>query len=100
MIKHIVMWSLIENLDAAKKTTICKELKERLEGLKTQIPEIQSIEVGFDLNGSKNSMDVLLYSTFYSMADLETYQAHPAHVEAAEFIRSVVSERKVVDYEI
>lgn len=100
MIKHIVMWNLKETFDEAEKTTVCKELKEKLEGLNAQIPEIQSIEVGFDLNGSENSMDVLLYSTFDSVSDLETYQSHPAHVKVAKFVGSVVSERKVVDYEI
>lgn len=100
MIKHIVMWNLKEDLGGRSSDDIKAEMKQRLEGLRTLIPEIKKIEVGFNYNTSEFGMDVVLYSEFDSAADLDAYQVHPAHVEAAGFIKSVVRERKVADYEI
>jgi len=41
---------------------------------------------------------MVLISEFKDLRDLESYQKHPEHVKAAEFIGKVRLERKVVDY--
>ena len=93
MIKHIVMWNLKDKSDATK-------VKTMLEALKDKVPGIIEIEVGIDFNGSDAAADVVLYSTFASLDDLNAYQQHPEHQAVIPFMQSVTSGRKVVDYEI
>lgn len=96
MIKHIVTWKLQEENKANSAT----EIKSKLEALVGKIDGIVELEVGVDFNQSDAAHDVLLYSTFATKADLDNYQTHPLHVEAASFIKSVVTNRVVVDYEV
>lgn len=96
MIKHIVMWKL---KDENKEKNALK-IKKDLEALKSEISQIKEIEVGIDVNKSDAAYDVVLYSTFDSQEDLDSYQVHPKHKEAGVFIRQVVSSRVVVDYEV
>ena len=44
--------------------------------------------------------DVVLVSEHDDNEALEAYQAHPAHLEAAGFIRSVTNDRATVDHEV
>lgn len=96
MIKHIVTWKLQEENKANNAT----EIKSKLEALVGKIDGIVELEVGIDFNQSDAAHDVLLYSTFATKTDLDNYQTHPLHVEAASFIKSVVTNRVVVDYEV
>jgi len=41
-----------------------------------------------------------IITTFEDKAGLETYAIHPEHLKVVEFIKTVVSGSKVVDYEI
>lgn len=97
MIKHIVMWDFAtdEDLDLVKEN-----FKNRLEGLKDRIDTIIKIEVGFNINGTLSAKDIVLYSEFGSMDDLNAYQIHPAHVEVGSYIKSVTKDRIVADYEV
>ncbi len=92
MIKHIVLWKLKDRAQAA-------EMKAALEALPAKIPQIVTFEVGICLAAGEALADVALYSEFASLADLETYVAHPEHQKVVAFIRPLVSERRVADYE-
>ena len=100
MIKHIVIWKLKEQPGESGNTVNAKKLKADIEALKDEIPEIKHIEVGINMSGSDQSGDVVLYSEFDELADLQIYQNHPAHQEVVAFVNEVVSERRVVDYEM
>ena len=63
-----------------------------------KIPGLISIDAGTDINRSGAAWDVVLISEHESKEALETYQAHPDHVEVKNFIGSVAAERVVVDY--
>ena len=93
MIKHIVMWTLKDKTDAHK-------VKTMLEGLKGKVPSIIDIEVGIDVNGSEAAADVVLYSTFASMDDLNAYQHHPEHQAVIPLMQAMTTSRMVADYEI
>jgi len=93
MIKHIVMWTLHDKGDAIK-------VKQLLEDLKKTIPTIIELEVGIDFNQSDAAADVVLYSTFASLDDLNQYQQHPSHVAVIPKMQNMANFRKVVDYEI
>ena len=96
MIKHIVMWKLKEET----KEENARKIKEDLEGLNNIIKEALSIEVGIDINKSEQAYDVVLYSTFNSLEDLDSYQKNNDHLKVASFIKKVASSRVVVDYEV
>ena len=99
MIKHMVMWRIKESFEGADKGELMDRIKEELEGLKNVIPEIKTMEVGRNSNELPTSFDVALYSEFESNEDLEIYKEHPEHQKVAQFIREVVADAVVVDYE-
>lgn len=95
MTKHIVMWKIKDE----NKAENALKIKNGLEGLKGKIDGLADIEVGINTNPSDMSFDVVLYSVFDDQAALDAYQANPLHLEVAGFVRSVATERHVVDYE-
>jgi hypothetical protein len=100
MIKHIVFWKLKDEAEGASKAENARKMKAKLEALAGRIPTLKHIEVGLNFEPSDAAADVVLYSEFTSKADLDAYQTHPEHVAAGAFVRSVVMERRVADYEI
>lgn len=99
MIKHIVMWKLKEDACGNSKSTNAKLMKEKLEAMLQVIPEIQTLEVGLNINPAEN-FDVILYSTFKTLDDLKVYSDHPEHKKVSDFVSAVRSERYAIDYEV
>ena len=99
MIKHIVMWRLHEQANGASKLENANKMKVILEGLNNRIEGLIQLEVGVDFAHSEASADVVLYSELSSKEALAHYQQHPEHLAAAAFIKAVVIDRVVVDYE-
>jgi len=99
MIKHIVMWKLKDAAEGLTKDQIARKIKTDLEALVPVIPAIGKLEVGINIIPSDAAFDVALYSEFASQADLQTYMTHPAHQAIVTFIRAVVTNRHVVDYD-
>ncbi len=100
MIKHIVMWKIKEVAEGLTKEKIAEKIKRDAEVLKDKIKEIRELEIGINVKPSEAAYDVVLYSTFDTMEDLDRYQTHPEHVKVAEFIGKVREARVVVDYEV
>ena len=99
MITHVVMWKLKDNAEGAGKHENASKIKAQLEALRLRIGEIRQIEVGVNTVESQDAYDVVLVSVFNSAADLKTYQNHPEHIRAADFIGRVRLDRRFVDYE-
>ena len=99
MIKHIVMWKLKDSHEGMSKDELIVKIKQDLEGLKSAIPAIKTMEIGKNFNELSASYDVALYSEFESKEDLEIYQKHPEHVKVAKFIRQIRTDVAVADYE-
>ena len=99
MIHHIVAWRLKDSALGNGKATNARLLKEKLEALPGQIPGLLRLEVGRDFSATENSSDVVLVTAFATKADLAAYQIHPAHKAVGVFVREVVSERRMIDYE-
>lgn len=95
MIKHIVMWKFKDEVAESDKL----EMKRQLESLKGIVPTLIDIEIGMDVVGSDASKDMVLYSEFNSLDDLRAYAEHPEHLKVVEFVKSLVCDRAVVDYE-
>lgn len=96
-IRHIVLWKLAAD-EADTRALHAEQIAEKLLALKGVVAEIDHIEVGRNVVNPQSNWDVALVSEFADAAALERYQVHPAHQEAAAFVRSVVADRSSVDY--
>lgn len=94
------MWKLKDEAEGNSKSENAKIIKDSLEDLQGKIKEIVALEVGIDVNKSEQAYDIVLYSTFNSLEDLDSYQKNPDHVKAGSFVKKVASSRVVVDYEV
>ena len=99
MIRHIVMWKLKDEALGLQKPALAVELKKRLEALPSRVPGILALEVGLNVVEGETSRDVVLVSTFDSLATLKAYNEHPAHQEVVAFVKQVVEERRAVDFQ-
>ena len=99
MVKHIILWTLREELSAEEKATIKNEIKTGLEGLKDIIPGILDIKVNINGLPSSNA-DLMLDSSFESVEALKNYAVHPAHVNVADTkVRPYTAVRSCLDFE-
>lgn len=100
MIKHIVMWTLKDEAEGKSAVENAKKIKQMLEGLNGKIPGLVHLEVGLDIFQASPPWQVVLYSELESRDALQGYQSHPEHQRCVEFVKKVVGDRGVVDYEI
>lgn len=97
-LKHIVMWRFQDFAEGRTKTENAQWMKEHLEALVGQIPELLSAEVGINIKESDVAYDAVLTATFRSIRDLETYKNHPLHQEISNYCKKVRISRVVADY--
>ena len=99
MVKHIILWTLKEEISAEEKEKIKAGIKEGLEGLAGQIPGLMEIHVQTECLPSSN-VDVMLDTTFESAEALKGYSTHPAHVAVADGkVRPYTATRSCMDFE-
>lgn len=96
MVKHIVTFQLSGSPE--ERLAYASKFKEALEALPAKISVLESIEVGLNSNPAEQ-WDVVLTAIVPTMADVEVYAKHPAHVAAAAIIAPVKEARACVDYE-
>lgn len=97
MVKHIVTFKLTGT--DAERRQVAENFKAALEALPAQIDVLRSIEVGINENPAE-SWDVVLTAIVDTMADVEVYAKHPAHVAAAGLLAGHKADRACVDYVI
>ncbi|WGW12087.1 Dabb family protein [Saxibacter everestensis] len=98
-IRHIVTWKLAAT-DGAAKREHATEIAARLEPLVDVIPGTRSLQVSENSAYHDVNWDVVLIGEYDDLAALDAYQGHPEHQAAAAFVRSVVSDRASIDFEI
>ena len=91
MTKHIVLYTLKEELDKEAAVAL---IASKLEPLVGQIPGLLHMEVRRCFNG----MDYALYSEFESPEALKAYQIHPLHLEAKTHFHHMLDTRCAADY--
>ncbi len=74
MVKHIVMWRFKKDCQEQ-----AQEFLNGMRGLYGKIPQIQSLEIGINVNQT-NDFDAVLVSEFASMDDFEIFKKDPRHV--------------------
>ncbi|MFT4229569.1 MAG: Dabb family protein [Microbacterium sp.] len=97
-LRHVVAWRLAtddESLRREQARRICDDLT----ALGAVIPAIDDIRVGPDVVGGGN-WDVALVADFADRAALDAYLEHPDHQAVVAYVRSVVSDRVAVDFEV
>lgn len=100
MVKHVILWQLKDEYDAAEKAEIAAGIKTGLEGLAGKIDGLVSIQVNGNGLPSSNA-DVMLDCTFETEEALKNYAVHPAHVAVADSkVRPFTKNRVCLDYEI
>lgn len=93
MVKHIVLYTLKENV---QKDEAVKMIASCLEPLVGKIPGLMHMEVRPAYNG----MDYALYSEFESRESLENYAVHPLHLEAKSHFSHLINTRVAADYDL
>lgn len=96
MVKHIVSFKLSGTPEERKEVAL--KFKAALEALPEQIEVLRSMEVGINANPNE-TWDVVLTAVVDTMADVEVYAKHPAHVAAAGLLAGHKDSRACVDYE-
>ncbi len=101
MVRHIILWKLREDIEAAEKESIKSGIKQGLEGLKGVVPGLIDIHVYTGKRLDSSNCDVMLDSSFESEAALKGYSVHPAHVAVANSkVRPFTAQRTCLDFEI
>ena len=100
MIKHVLLLRVKEGVEGRTKAESIAQAKTLIEGMNGKIPGLIKVEVGVDFSEGPDSADMTLYSEFESREALEVYAGHPEHKAVLPFIKSIISERRLIDYEI
>lgn len=100
MVKHIILWTLKDELSPEEKQQVKLGIKEGLEGLAGKIPGLVEIKVNINGLASSNA-DLMLDSTFESEDALKGYAVHPEHVAVADGkVRPYTKIRSCLDFEV
>lgn len=99
MIRHLVMWKLASD-DPAEKAAQVAQLAARFGALVEVIDGTERLEVRGDLGETDGNWDVVLDADYRDREALAVYQSHPAHVEVAAYVRTLVASRACVDWEL
>ena len=99
MIRHAVMWKLLETADGHDRAANAQRAKDALLALRDKISVVRSLEVGADLLHTERSYDLCLIASFDSLADLAAYNDHPDHQKVVEFMKKVREKAVAVDFE-
>lgn len=97
MVKHIVTFKLTGT--AEERRAVAESFKNALLALPEQIDCLESMEVGLNENPAED-WDVVLTAVVPTMADVDRYAKHPAHVAAAGLLAGHKDSRACVDYEV
>lgn len=93
MVKHIVLYTLKEDVNKAEAVAVVRSVLEPLVG---KIPGLLHLEIRRAFNG----MDYALYSEFESREALVNYAKHPLHLEAKTHFHHFIATRVAADYEL
>ena len=100
MVRHVILWTLIDGISTEEKAAAKKNIKDGLEGLKGKVPGIVEIKVYTEGLESSNA-DVMLDSSFESEEALKGYAVHPAHLDVANnIVRPYSKTRTCLDFKM
>ncbi|MGY6498907.1 MAG: Dabb family protein [Microcella sp.] len=98
MIRHVVFFRLASS--EAERAADIRRFAAPLEALVGVIPGLRSLTVGADIGLLEANWHAVLISEHDDREALAVYANHPAHIEAATIVRSLMIDRATVDYEV
>jgi len=99
VIRHIVMWRVRGDDDAARRRNLAL-VKAQFESLRGRVPGLLHLEVGIDESRIDYACDVVLLSEFTSREALAAYASHPEHLRVRRALGDLRISRHQVDYEV
>ncbi len=101
MIRHIVMFELLEEAQGKTKKENTLRAKELAEELRTKVPSLRkySVVINSDKADTTN-YDIALICDFDDMEGLSEYQNHPDHKAFGAFIKEIRKSRACIDFEV
>ncbi len=100
MVKHIILWTLKDELTDSQRDEVKNGIKNGLEGLAGKIPGMTDVSVRIDCLSSSTA-DVMLDTTFETADDLKAYGENPLHVAVADTkVRPYTKIRSCMDFEV
>jgi hypothetical protein len=98
MIRHIVIWNLHEQAEGADKASNLAKAKALLLSCAQVVPSIQTFEVATATPGMDCTNDLVLHMLVDDAQVLAAYQNHPQHLAIKPFMKSIVQERRCMDF--
>jgi hypothetical protein len=98
MIRHIVIWNLQDHAEGADKAANLAKAKGLLLSCAQVVPGIHAFEVATATPGMDCTNDLVLHMLVDDAQVLAAYQNHPDHLAIKPFMKSVVKERRCMDY--
>jgi len=95
MLTHMVVWKYRADVPQATR----EDHVDRLRSLRSIVPGIENLSVGFDTLHLSRSFDTGLVGVFRDRAALDAYTVHPDHMKVAEFGRGISDIVASVDFE-
>ena len=95
----MVMWKLKDSHEGMSKDELIARFEQKVEVLKSAVPEIKTMEFGKSFSELPVAYDVALYSEFDSKEDYEVFLKHPEHAKVGKFIRQIRTDVALVEYE-
>jgi hypothetical protein len=89
--------NLLLKLKERNSETIAKT-RDALLSMQGKIEFLRDLKVELDIRHGESSYDIALIVQFASMEDFDAYLVHPAHVEVAKYIASVLESAAAVCY--
>jgi hypothetical protein len=97
MFRHVVMLRWNESATAEQRSAV----REGLETLPPQIPEIRSYRIGEDAGLVPGNSDLVIVADFDDVAGYLVYRDDPVHQEMiARLIRPILESRSAVQHEL
>jgi len=99
MVKYIVLIKIKGTTSEEDKLQKVNMLKDALEGIPAQMPQIKSFEIGVNIPVSNSAADLSFIGVFESKEDLEAYRSHPDYQKGLELISSIKGRTTVAAFE-
>jgi hypothetical protein len=99
MIRHVVLLKIKDFAEGKSKQENMIFLRESLEALKEKLPQVFSMEVGFNFKPHEFASDVAIHALFKTKEDLAYYIDHPEHQVISNYVGKINNGRTFVDYE-
>ena len=98
MIRHIVMFRLKADTDAAKAIS---GARARLSEFQKEIPSLRRLTVAVNApDAPQSNCEIALICDFDDINGLEEYRVHPVHVAFGQYITPLRESRSCIDYEL